>query len=408
MLIKLISLYKARLCGNVTIMTALMMPVILGFSSFAIDYGVWLYQKRQLQTIADISAMGGVTAIKNGKTSSVTSYATADAALNSFTAGSGKTITVNYPPTSGTYQSNNNAVQVILTQQSQSYLSSFMLATPPNLTATAVGLDTNSNACVVTLGNTTGVTVSGTGALSSPSCGIYANSSSSPAVVTNGGGTITTTTVNAVGTISGGGITASQGTYPYSPTVSDPFANLAMPTAGACDYNNFSTNGVLAVTPGTYCGGFKLTSHAIVAMSPGTYIISGGSFDIGAQATLTGTGVTIVLTGSPGDYATVTVNGGATVTLSAPTSGTYQGILFFGDRSASGTNLKFNGGSTMTLDGIIYAAASDVNLGGNGTTAGSSCTQVVSSSLTVSGNSYLGGGCTSSQSVQVGTVSLAE
>ena len=49
---------------------------------------------------------------------------------------------------------------------------------------------------------------------------------------------------------------------------------------------------------------------------------------------MNGTGVTIVLTGSSGNYATVTIGNGASVTLSAPTSGATAGIVFFGDRNA--------------------------------------------------------------------------
>ena len=71
---------------------------------------------------------------------------------------------------------------------------------------------------------------------------------------------------------------------------------------------------------------------------------------------MNGTGVTIILTSSTsGNYATVTIDNGATVTLSAPTSGTTAGIVFFGDRRASATNSNnFGGGAAVNITGAVY------------------------------------------------------
>ena len=61
----------------------------------------------------------------------------------------------------------------------------------------------------------------------------------------------------------------------------------------------------------------------------GVYYVNGGNFNVGGAVVMNGTGVTIILTSSTsGNYATVTIDNGATVTLSAPTSGTTAGNRF--------------------------------------------------------------------------------
>jgi hypothetical protein len=102
-------------------------------------------------------------------------------------------------------------------------------------------------------------------------------------------------------------------------------------------------------------------------MSPGIYIVNGGSFNIQGGSTVTASGgVLIYLTGG----ATVNIANGSTVTLSAQTSGSYQGVLFYQDRSmASPGASTFAGGASMSLTGSLYFphATLDVNNGANAT-----------------------------------------
>ncbi|TJV12931.1 MAG: hypothetical protein E5Y07_33535, partial [Mesorhizobium sp.] len=62
------------------------------------------------------------------------------------------------------------------------------------------------------------------------------------------------------------------------------------------------------------------------------YVIQGGDFKVNANANISGDGVTIYVAGA----SRVSMNGNATVTLSAPTSGTYSGVLMYGDRTGTG------------------------------------------------------------------------
>ena len=132
----------------------------------------------------------------------------------------------------------------------------------------------------------------------------------------------------------------------------DPFSAIVAPTTGTIvrssptnyDMNNKPVNNTLS--PGVYCGGLTVgnTNGVTFTFSAGAYIIAGGGFTLNSQAKVAGTGVTIYNTTSSGwgcsqtyNYNPITISGQVNATLSAPTSGALNGILFFGDRNAFGT-----------------------------------------------------------------------
>jgi len=105
-----------------------------------------------------------------------------------------------------------------------------------------------------------------------------------------------------------------------------------------------------------------------------------------------------VLTSSnPGNGDTVAglrINGGATINLTAPISGTYKGILIFQDRRATtmGDTLQLNGNSSSTLRGAVYAPRNEILM--NGTTdMNTNCLQMVGYRLKFTGNSRITNVC---------------
>ena len=69
-------------------------------------------------------------------------------------------------------------------------------------------------------------------------------------------------------------------------------------------------------------------------MNSGLYIIEGGGFTVSGNASVTGSGVTIFNAGSKypttgGTYGSITLSGNGTFNLSAPTTGTYAGVVIF-------------------------------------------------------------------------------
>ena len=121
--------------------------------------------------------------------------------------------------------------------------------------------------------------------------------------------------------ITGGYYVAGNGANHLSPrpspteptTVMDPFASVAGPAAGACDYTNYNVgNG----------GTFTLQSGHLLRrnrdkwrrnrlpFNAGTYIISGGGVTFSNGATITGSGVMFYLTGTNATYGSVSGRNG--------------------------------------------------------------------------------------------------
>jgi hypothetical protein len=93
-----------------------------------------------------------------------------------------------------------------------------------------------------------------------------------------------------------------------------------------------------------------------------------GPFTVTGQANVTGSGVTIFLTGND---AVVDMGGSGTIELSAPTTGDLAGILIFEDRdNPMMQSHSFRGGSNKSYSGIIYAPNGLVEYVGNGAGGG--------------------------------------
>ncbi len=99
-------------------------------------------------------------------------------------------------------------------------------------------------------------------------------------------------------------------------------------------------------------------------MSAGTYVFT-GDLDFTGNGSLTGTGVTLYFAGPNGQLGGPG-NGNTTLNLTAPTSGPYNGILIYQDRTDS--NLaEFNGTPIANLTGIIYMPDAELEFSGNTT-----------------------------------------
>ena len=195
------------------------------------------------------------------------------------------------------------------------------------------------------------------GATVTMNCGITINDTNADAATVSGGAMVTAASVS----ISGGYEVNNGGSISPAPstgtqTVSDPFASVTGPTAGACNYTNYNPGwGSWTLNPGTYCGGIVINNGATAVFNPGTYIINGGGITFAGGATITGSGVMFYLTGTNATYGSVTINNGVTVTFSAQAAGQYMGLLFFQDRSiVSASNATFAGGASMNLTGSLY------------------------------------------------------
>ena len=391
--------------GNVAILTALVAPVLIGFCGLGADAGYWFFRQRDLQGAADIAAYDGAVALENSAdTTGITTASTAGASTNGWTSSLG-TITVNTPPTSGPNQ-NTHTVEVLLTENEQRFFTSLFSQDPVPVSVRAVAtyLQTQS-ACMVGLNRTKADTVQfwGNAQADFTACNIVSDSSSSSAFAVGGAANITAPCVDSVGgdyvtaTLT---LTSCSSVTTHSPYIYDPYANLPAPTVGSgCANSSGST-----LSQGTYCG--LDIGGGTTNLNPGVYVINGGTLKINSNSVVNGTGVTFYLTNG----ATLDFNGNATINLTAPTSGTYSGMLFYGDRTQATAVNKLNGNASTNMTGAIYFPSQEVDFLGN-FSGSNGCTQVVADTIYYTGSATFSTNCSSKGMKTIpipGSVTLVE
>ena len=408
--------------GVIMVLWAIVLPVMLGFMGLGIESGAWYLKKRDLHAAADAGAIAGGYATGTGL-SNITQVATTEVNRNGFSAANGVSIQVNSPPAGGAYAGNSQSVEVLLSQSQARMFSALLMGADPSISVRSVSLQVSSgNACVLALDPSanSALNFSGNATVSLPTCIAASNSSSTSAVNAaidlNGSSTVVAEGIYTAGGYSVNGaasLTTTNAPITNGSTIPDPYANLTVPSYSGCNQNNYQKTGHSTVTlsPGVYCNGIRIQGGT-VNLQPGVYIIDRGDLVVNGTTTLNGTGVTIILTSSTGTgYGNVTINGGATINLSAPTSGAYAGVVFYQDRNAgtSGTN-RFNGGANMNITGAIYFPQQLLDFTG-GSSSSATCTQIVGRLITFTGNNNVTSNCPSSgiQNIAVpGSVKLVE
>jgi len=246
-------------------------------------------------------------------------------------------------------------------------------------------------------------------------CGVVVESTASDAFEMEGSETLYLENHSQVGVVGGAQLNGQtlldtlSNTDVQPVTISspgDPLATLAAPTGGTIvgtsptyhDMNSQPPNDT--ILPGVYCGGLTIgnTNGTAFTMSPGVYVMAGGGLTLDSQAVVNGTGVTVYNTSSAGwgcsqsySYKPITISGQVTANLSAPTTGSFGGILFFGDRSSCTTlgscEDQINGGSTAVLNGVLYFPRDELMITGCNA---SGYLMLVADKIYINGNSNFG------------------
>lgn len=396
--------------GNYLTITAVLMPVLIGFAGLATDVGLWLLAHQTMQSAADSGAVSAATAYAVSNADNLTTQASAVTSYYGFVNGvSGVTVTANRPPTSGAHQNSSNAVEVIVQQPQKRFLSVLWGSGQVNVQARSVALANGGIACVLSLDGTASgaITAQGSTNIALNACGLFSDSNNSASITDGGSATLSAYSVGAVGGVSGSAsMTTTMGVTTGDAPLPDPYAGTTFPSFSGCDQHNFTAKTTITINPGVYCGGIGLNANANVTLNPGIYYLDQGSLSVNGGATLTGDGVTLVFTSSKGsNYATASINGGATVDLSAPTSGPLAGIVMFGDQSMPvGTTFKLDGGSTQAFSGAVYLPKAATDFAGGASTSLPSCTQLISDTITFTGNSNFAVNCGSQGTKPIGSM----
>ena len=170
-----------------------------------------------------------------------------------------------------------------------------------------------------------------------------------------------------------------------SPYLPDPLASLPSPTIPPSYLPPITGTGTY---PPGYYSHISLTGQAIATLQPGIFVIAKGSghknkgIELKGGSQLLGSGVMLYLH----DGGRIDIGGNASMILTPPLSGTYQGVCVFQARgNASVCSIQGNG--TYDVLGTMYHPAGGLDFGGGpGRTVG----RIITWTMSMNGNgSYL-------------------
>jgi Putative Flp pilus-assembly TadE/G-like len=376
--------------GQALAFAAVALVALLGAVGLAIDMGVLRYERRLQQTAADAAAIAGASNLAYG---GITAGALDASSTNGFAdntnggscqspptnlaVGSVAVIVCN-PPIAGPHTGDANYVEAYVAAGHPTFFMKALGVTQETVTARAVATNLSGgsgagNGCLYSLGppqaSIEGVNLTGSATLNAPGCGIVDNGNFN----TQGNAlTVNAATFGVSGCDVWGNKcrTGAQGSISCTlmtdcpatgmPVSGDPMAGTPSPcnagyqcticplgsnctvtdpaividssgsgcVAPYCGYNS-STN-TFTVSPGTYSS-ITITgggTNPTVVFQPGMYILDGvvnGGINQTGNATMNGTGVTFYFLNN----ATPGITGTPIINLSAPTSGTYAGVLMY-------------------------------------------------------------------------------
>jgi len=260
---------------------------------------------------------------------------------------------------------------------------------------------------------------SGSGTVTGGASVLVNSKHASSAARTSGGGSLTAPRFQ----VTGGTVGTCNGVVETGvPPTPDPLAYLPLPSVppdGKMTQTGIGNgNKRYVLSPGRYRNlpnfnvGDEVVLRQASAGNDGIFFIDGGGFtSTGANITMdptTSGGVMIYnnpANASSSQGINISGNAAGTVNLSALTSGTYAGLLFFQNRVA-GQSMSVSGNGSFTLKGTFYLAKALLQVTGNGTaTIGS---QYISRFLSMGGGGAVTIDYTDDGTARTRVISLVE
>jgi hypothetical protein len=403
--------------GNVAMIMGLSLVPIVGALGLGFEVSNWYLTKHAMQNAADAATIAAAT-------NASTNYdveAKAVAAQYGFVDGSSN-VTVAASNTATCPAGGNTCYSVTISSYVPLYLSEVLgysgnavLNGKPeqSLSATAVALQAPSPAqyCILALASSgkQGIRSNGAPNANMTGCNVMSDTTS-----TCNGANLQATIGAAHGTNNGCG----NKQYSNVPVVSDPYSGLAsnIPANPCSSYPQEPTKKNNPALPASnqwsgtqnlsgnvpICGDLQLTGNVTVnAPSNAVLVIENGQLDTNGYSitTSSGSGLTVVFSGTNSGSYTHAPTGGGTLDISSPTTGPWKGVALYQDPSlTSGVDISAAGNSpTWDISGLVYLPHSSVTFSGavNKASNGQSCFAMVVDNLLVDGTGSIleTGGC---------------
>ena len=397
--------------GSVAVMAGVLMPVLMGAVTLAVDVNMWLLQHHRLRVAVDAAAYTAALQLSNTTMTAGGASAFSTLVSNEINAVVGNRLIGTLATPAVSLGAGNTRITVTLTSTASTYFAGVFQTAAPTITVSATAGLVPAPGCVIALNPTATTSLyvgdtAGSGSITATGCSVIANSTSSSAISLDSG-SITAAGISTSGNVvqTGGGNTLSPRPVTGASAAADPYAKLSAPTVGACTYTNASFTAYkstpYAFASGTvFCGTTTIGGNGSSDIfAPGIYVFTGPTTFQNANVT-NAAGVTFVLTGSSAssDAPSLTFANNSAMSLSAPTSasnGGIPGVLIWqtcpspNPAGAGGDVnglINFNNGSPVSASGAIYAPCGTVQLENNArlTASSGSAMSVVASEISVS------------------------
>jgi uncharacterized membrane protein len=379
-----IKVFNSKDHAAVTLITALLLAILIGFLGLATDTSYAFYVRTKMQAAADAAALGGASNMLNGGSKSdAIGVAQSLASLNGFKDGEVFTsVTTSIPPgpnpdgSTPTYSDNSAYVRVQIAQSVKLFFAPLIgFANTWTVKANAVAGIKSSPDCLVTLSD---LSINGTNIANLNNCsaviGGNLNATNSSMIAINGSGT---TSVYNNGSISCNSCTPAplkrSGSLPTLPTVSIP-SGLSVVTDANCSSGTCQ--------PGIYNNFLQLKNGASYTFASGFYVFNKGISTNSAIVTSAPNGVTLYIAANQ----PIDLSGSLTLSAQATTGCSIgSGVLIYQAPSTI-TSMKLAGSKDLLkLDGIVDLPYVDITISGsssNLTLYGS----LIAHSLSLNGN----------------------
>jgi len=186
------------------------------------------------------------------------------------------------------------------------------------------------------------------------------------------------------------------------PAQPDPLDGYLTPPAnpGSCISVAYTGSATHTINPGCYTR-ISQTGSGNLTLNPGIYYLDGTGFRMTGSGDLLANGVLIYLkTGS------VSLTGSGDRYISPMTSGAYQGLALYLDKTNSNT-VSITGSGDSSFSGTVYAPSSNITITGSGGTFVLD-SQIVCSRLTVTGSVGMNVTYNADHNYQIPSVSTIE
>ena len=405
---------RRRQGGQALVVLALAGLAIFSFGAYAVDQGMSMADRRNLQATADAAALAGSRSLSSG--AATANYVAMQYLANNLnftipaTCNGTNCPAGSYTPTGSgytiTFADGTSTLDVIVSHSRSTLIAKMMgVSTAVTGSGSRAGSVTAAMPCAMCILDTNGsgalsMTMSG-GGVTVTGGTLLIDSSSGTAAKIVGSGTVTTSGTTVVGSYQ----VVGSGSFTPTPTTgvavaSDPLSGVAAPSVGgtASAYSLVGTSGT--INPGIYSSISATGAGITLTMNPGIYVIT-GSFSVTGSVSVTGNGVLLFFGCSSYPTAcaanqsggSLSLTGSGTFSLTAPTASTcssipatcsYQGMLVYYDRNnTSAISIVGNGTGPS---GTIYAKSSTLTLTASGGGTVSSAVVVKDVSLVGSGN----------------------